>query len=464
MFQMLPDLSVSDPTGRIPLYTSRDGQIGPDPFALAGERPRFSLSKLALYLAPPALVGEFLPDCPWAGVSRLRPSVPWPSPAQTTSDDLLMQFRQSVATCMGGASVVAVALSGGLDSTAVLFHAHELCQREGRRLLALTIDLTDDAGRSCAVVARQLIDALGISCELHIIREEIAPYLPLPEPYWHPAGPRNDAMPRLNRAVADVAATAGAEVLLSGDGADELLGAVRYLFPQLLRAQKWHAASSYLRDLMAVGGRRRLTTEALAMMASLLPASWSSWLYWATNWPELCTIQAPLVLAERFRPHVEAWTKSWLQQILTFHAKHHRSWAVADAWDAVFPSDGIPPAGEIPERDPFMTPSFTQYAMSLPLTERYSAHLPTPYHRSKALVVQLYPPQVRAALPPAKQLFSRSFEIYQQHSLNVERCLAYGLISKEHLDTCRDASLLRTIQAIEQWIIGAEQKGATATE
>ncbi len=102
--------------------------------------------------------------------------------------------------------------------------------------------------------------------------------------------------------------------------------------------------------------------------------------------------------------------------------------------------------------------------MSLPLIERYSAHLPTPYHRSKALVVQLYPLQARAALPPAKQLFSRSFEIYQQRSLNVERCLAYGLISKEHLDTCRDASLLRTIQAIEQWIIGAEQKGATATE
>src|SRR5579875_88872 len=110
MFQMLPDLSVSDPTGRIPLYTSHDGQIGPDPFALAGERPRFSLSKLALYLAPPALVGEFLPDCPWAGVSRLRPSVPWPS-AHATRDHLLTQFRQSLATCIGDAAVVAVALS-----------------------------------------------------------------------------------------------------------------------------------------------------------------------------------------------------------------------------------------------------------------------------------------------------------------------------------------------------------------
>jgi len=460
---MLPDLSEGDPTGRTPLYASRDGQIGPDSFALAGERPRFSLSKLALYLAPPALVGEFLPDCPWTEVSRLRPSVPWP-PARATRDDLLMQFRQSVASCMGDASVVAVALSGGLDSTVVLFHAHELCRREGHRLLAMTIDLMDDSGRSCAVVARQLIESLGLSCELHVIKDVIDPSLPLPEPCWHSAGPRNDAMPRFNRAIADVAATAGAEVLLSGDGADELLGAVRYLFPQFLRVQQWHTALSYLRDLMVGGSTRRLTTEALAIMASLLPTSWSSWLYWATNWPELCTIQAPLVLSECYQSHVEEWTKSWVQQILTFHSTHHRSWAIADAWDAVFPSDSIPPAGGIPERDPFMTPSFTRYALSLPLIDRYAAHLPTPYHRSKALVVQLYPRQARAALPRAKQTFSRAFETYQQRYLNVERSIAYGLISKKHLDMCRDSSLLRTIQAIEQWVIGAERQGAIATE
>jgi hypothetical protein len=41
---------------------------------------------------------------------------------------------------------------------------------------------------------------------------------------------------------------------------------------------------------------------------------------------------------------------------------------------------------------------------------------------------------------------------------------AHELICKEHLDACRDASLLRTVQAIEQWMIGAEQRGATVTE
>ncbi len=461
---MLPEPSESDPTGRIPLYASRDGRIGPDPLALAGERPRFSLSKLALYLAPPALVGEFLPDCPWAGVSRVRPMVPWLS-AHTRRDQLLTQFRQSLATCISDAGVVAVAVSGGLDSTAVLFHTHELCQREGRRLLAVTIDLTDDTGQSSAIIARQLVEALRLSCELHIVKEDRANASPpLLEASWHPGGPRNDAMPHLNRALADVAANAGAEVVLSGDGADELLGAARYLFPQLLRARQWHTAFSYLRDLAAGGGRRRLTTEALSIIASLLPAHWSSWLYWATNWPELCTIQAPPVLAERYRSVVEALTTSWVRQSLAFHAEHHRAWAVADAWDAVFPSDIIPAAGKIPERHPFMTPSFTRYAMSLPLIDRYSPHLPTAYQRTKALVVHLYPSHLRAALPRTKQKFSHSFETYQQRYLKSERCIAYGLVSQKHLEACQDTSVLRMIQAIEHWISGAEQHGATATE
>jgi asparagine synthetase B (glutamine-hydrolysing) len=174
-------------------------------------------------------------------------------------------------------------------------------------------------------------------------------------------------MSRLNRAIADRALDMGAEVILSGDGADELTGAVRYLTLPPLRARKWPEVLAYLRDLREGGGWCRLQTEMLGIAALLLPACWSSWLYWSTNWPELCTIQAPALLSERFRSSIEEWARAWVQQSLAFHTKHYRLWAAADAWDAIFPSDGIPPAGHLPERDPFMTPSFTRYIMALPL-------------------------------------------------------------------------------------------------
>ena len=328
MFQIHSDLSESHLPGNDPIYISSDGRIGPDPLALAGEYPRFSLSKLALYFATPALVGEFLPDCPWAGVSRLRPYVPWPPPSvKATGDDVRQQFQQSVASCIGDASIIAVAISGGLDSSAVLFHAYEICQREKRQVLALTIDLMDDQGQTCAQGVRQLIDALGISCELLVLREDA-----FSEKHpWHPSGPRNDAMPQLNRALADKAAMAGAEVLLTGDGADELLGTVRYLLPHFVRAKRWSDARSYLHDLLISGGGRRLTTEMISLTTSWLPPNWRTSLYWATNWPEFCTIQVPVVLCERYHAPVTAWTVAWIRDILTFHTQHHRSWAIADA-------------------------------------------------------------------------------------------------------------------------------------
>lgn len=344
------------PFGHLPLYVSDNGQRGHDPLALVGDQPTFSLSKLALYLSTPAVIGEFMPDCPWQGVSRVRSSVVWPSVAQSCTEDIVAQFQQSIRACVGDASTIAVALSGGLDSTAVLYHASKVCQ--DRRLIAITSDLQDDNGVSCASVAQHLVESLSVPCELRILKSTPEAYRQFPEAQWNAHGPRNDAMPRLNRAMADVAESWGAEVLLTGSGADELLGAVRYLLPSLLCSRRWRDATSYLCDIFRGGGVRRVETELLAIVASRLPAHFASQLYWATSWPELCIIQAPSLLSEQFHVKVEEWSRAWVRDILVLHTQKHRSWAIADAWDALFPLDLLPQAGLIAERDPFLHPAF----------------------------------------------------------------------------------------------------------
>jgi asparagine synthase (glutamine-hydrolysing) len=75
-----------------------------------------------------------------------------------------------MATCIGDAPAVAVALSGGLDSTAVLLHAHKLSQRDGRGLIAITANIQDDQGRSSATVAQELLDALDLRCAFSVVR------------------------------------------------------------------------------------------------------------------------------------------------------------------------------------------------------------------------------------------------------------------------------------------------------
>lgn len=442
------------------MYISDDGQRGHDPLALAGERPTFSLSKLALYLSTPAVIGEFLPDCPWQGVTRVRSSVAWPLVTESNAEDIIEQFQHSIVACVGDASTIAVALSGGLDSTAVLYHASKVCQ--DRRLIAITSDLQDDHGVSCASVAQRLVENLSVPCELHVLESTSEAYRRFPEAEWNAHGPRNDAMPRFNRAMADVAEASSADILLTGSGADELLGAVRYLLPPLFRSRRLQDTLSYLRDIFQGGGIRRVETELLALAASRLPAHFASQVYWATNWPELCLFQASSLLAEQFQSEVEEWSRAWVRDILALHTEKHSSWAVADAWDALFPLDILPQAGLIPERDPFLHPAFLGYAMALPLEERYSARFQQAYHRRKALVLHLYPQEAHAVLPRAKQLFSQAFERYQKQMPSTDRCVKYGLLREDQLSMCRDTALLGMVSALEQWISGAEKIGAVA--
>jgi hypothetical protein len=114
--------------------------------------------------------------------------------------------------------VIGVLVSGGLDSLAVLVNV--LTVAAGRRVVAFTTDLTDDAGQSAAPVVRRLLTDLELAAELVILD----PARDRAEPVWSAVGPRLDALPEVNAGAARRAVELGVDVLLSGDGADELLG------------------------------------------------------------------------------------------------------------------------------------------------------------------------------------------------------------------------------------------------
>ncbi|PKB41440.1 asparagine synthase (glutamine-hydrolysing), partial [Pseudonocardia alni] len=83
------------------------------------------------------------------------------------------------------------------------------------------------------------------------------------------SGPRLDALPQLNATVAARAAGLGCEVLLSGDGADEVLEVPRFASIELLATRGPRAAARYLSDR---GRGSVLVDEAAAGIARLLPA------------------------------------------------------------------------------------------------------------------------------------------------------------------------------------------------
>ncbi|MFV2094095.1 MULTISPECIES: asparagine synthase-related protein [unclassified Micromonospora] len=177
-------------------------------------------------------------------------------------------FDRVVAEMCGDTEAVGVNFSGGLDSLAVLVAVCQLAQV--RRVVAFTVDLVDDDDASTAVAAADLVADLGLPADLVVVEPDGAG----PVPPWSPLGPRFDALPRVNARVNAAAATAGCGVLLSGNGADELLAAGSFATAQVAGRWGLRGVRRYLADMAGTAAGR--LGEAVAVVARVLPANWSA--------------------------------------------------------------------------------------------------------------------------------------------------------------------------------------------
>jgi asparagine synthetase B (glutamine-hydrolysing) len=448
-----PDTATFDPARR---YVAADGTTGTDPFRLAGPAPRFSLAKLAFYFTWPALRRDILPDAPWSGVTRSRPAPAWPGGASDVSE-LGDRFAASIRDCVGSSAKIAVAFSGGMDSAAVLTAAASLCAAEGRELMAVTIDLSDDTGQSAGALAATLIERLGLRCELALVRPEPARW---PEPAWDPGGPRFDSEPRYHRAMAELARERGAQVLLHGIGADQLLRAPGYLAPDLIWAGRPKDAWLYLAGRRAMA-RRSLPPELVPLVMPRLAGRSVAQLYHALSSPYPPGEGVSGVLAGRWRDVAHQWLADFERAALRWHLERRWSWSHAAGWDQLFPVDHLVAATDLPETGPFQHPGFVAYALRLPLPERFSARHPTPYLREKCLILRLLPAEAETALPQSRLRGYQAFQSYWEMTGGDAPYLCeLGLIRPDWRRYCRDAFELQMVNACEHWAAQARERGA----
>ena len=415
-----------------------------------------SANRLALWLSWPSILGEFNPLA-LPGNSAGQPSASPPPEAGQCVTDLREPFREAVRSCMADHETVAVSVSGGLDSLAVLVEAARIAETDGRTVIAVMAAMTDDGGCSNVPVVQRLIAAAGLrDVELHISRLDD---IPTGELDWRPDGPDLDALPQVNRRLAEVAAEHGATVMLGGNGADELLGAVKYLFGSFIASRDWRAFRSYWSDSIGVY-RPAYRAELCAMAARLLPRSWRARIYFALEWPELCNDQVPDIVGRQYRGHVAEWSAQWIAQTIGFHAAHRRSWARMAAWDAVFPLHLLTGPGPIPLRHPFLTPSFISAVQQFPLSRRYDPRLPYPYWRQKAAVISLMPERVLRVLPTAKQTFRAELASrFLLAKCDASCLIALGLVEKRAWEATTDPLLVNQVNRLEAWTREAIQRG-----
>lgn len=428
------------------------GDIAANPLMVAGPVPGVDLRSVGLLLAPPVLSGEFVPVSFWEGVERLSPQPVTPKPSPL---GLYAAFADAVREMTAHARGIGVMVSGGLDSLAVLLHACAVA--EGRRVVAFTIDMSDDAGGGSVAEVKRLLSAFDLDVELVVLdprRDRL-------QPDWSPVGPRLDGLPEVHAAAAARAESLGLDIILSGDGSDELLGTPRYATTAIARRHGLRGARQYLKDVGSTGPGR--FGEAAAVGSRLVSRRLRAVGYWAENWPEWCDPVAPAVLAEPYRTYATEWSRRWVADEVAAHAARGWSWAEADAFDALFPYTVQPSAGRVAEESPFLHRSFLEAALAVPLADRYRPDLPSKYWRGKALVLDLLPPGATAKLSPRKQYYSGELT-RQAAALDRDQPLLLtevGLIDPDRLAGERDTGTLLYLAGIERWLRGAEQHGAT---
>lgn len=394
-------------------------------------------------------MGEFAVSSYYRGVDLVWPPVT-PVPADRPLREV---FADTVAELCADAPTVGVSLSGGLDSLAVLVHV--LALRPRRRVVAFVADLMDDNGDQTADVVQQLLAVLGMADRVELVAVDPADcHTP---PSWSAYGPRPDALPLVNATVARLAEQAGVEVLLSGDGADELLAAPRYATGQLYRQAGFRSARRYLGDVARTGPG--VLGECAAVLADRLPAAARMRMYWGASWPEWTTPAVSPVLAAAWREEARDWAVRWVEATVRGHIAERRSWAEADAADAWWPRTFRPPVGSVREVSPFVHEEFVAAALALPLTARYDPRGVTIYHRMKGRVLGLFPPGCRARLPTRKRTYRAALAAAYAGACVAPVAVAIGLLDPDALAGRIDIATRMMVGCAEAWLAGAAEAG-----
>ena len=349
---------------------------------------QFYLPRLATYFAGLAVRSSIHALPPSNDHLLTRASPPYPKETSTL-EDFRHYLTAAVDRAVHGHEFVAVALSGGLASAAIAEAASHVCSKTGRRLVIVTLGVTDDRGMSVSQRATALINTLRIKAP-HLTISAHPSRWPLPE--WDPIGPLNAPWPRFRTGIAITARDAGATVLLDGRGASQLLTATRHLTSRLMRGRRWTEITTYRRDMAM--------PAIMELSAASAPLRWA---YGRQLCKALILSEAPdtaRILTEEYRVTANTWQNNFLTEFANGAAIKMSGWAQAELmYHAMLIDRPSPAIGSIIEASPYLDSDFAKYAFDLPLRARYSAKQPSEYLRRNAILADL--------LPATKQLFAK---------------------------------------------------------
>lgn len=417
-----------------------------------------SKEKIALMLSKVSVINEFFPDSPWNNESKV-----WKSFSYTyhTSDvtNLKLRFTHVISSIINKYDTIAVAFSGGLDSLAILLETSRQCKDLGKTCIAITAEMVDDKGESCFLQSQKVIKDFSIDCK-HI------KFVPKNSStlYWNKEGPRREAMPYAVQEMANIAESQNAKVILSGSGADSILGCPKYLTYTFLEQKKYTDLFYYVVDV-GKAGFWALRREFSSLFSNKLEPYLSVKAYMALSDPEVCDVEVNNHLNEPYKTLVNSWSKDWLINNIDLLIKHHSSWAKMDAINLINMYDPLPPAGEILHINPFEDDELVRISTEIPLEIRYNSSFPSAYLRQKSLVVSLIGIDNLKYLPQYKKTYRNTIMGSSVKDLcNPDTLIKSGILQKNFesffdKDDVYGNNMLARIAMLDTWLMNTLNMG-----
>lgn len=449
-----------------PLFRSTADGYSSSPEAVAGPL-LVSRRKLAQYLANPVLETNVGGPCPWLTVDRVRPPIQLAARDTSDPDNVGNIFSAAVSRAMGNAPTCALFYSGGLDSFALAVEAAAQCRAQGRKLIPIIWNMTDQTGASTISVALPQLKAIGEWLKPVVLDAGLTS---IPEPEWSSCGPRTDWNGPLRRRTEEIAASLGATVLLSGEGGDEVFSAWNFATRSLLAARRPRDLGRYLAAFARHESILEVVGELLSLSAPLMSSRSSFRGYLAFGRSKELVPDPARVVHPSLASVTEDAHAAWLRERFKIFRQNRQDWSQAEYYDEVYPYayDVYPPDALVPERSPYLDTEMISWSAGLPAAARFDSRAAVPYHWYKALQIRLIPERIRSLMPRYKAHYGEAYRRFIEaeaprgplalHEHGIMQSVAFDQLKFRH------SYLPLMARNLELWFRGALERGHGVTD
>lgn len=415
-----------------------------------------SLSNLSCYFHPFVVNGEFIPVSPWEN----RTIKNYPSPNEInfknindyTNSRFKDLFINSIQNLIKDKEIIGLSFSGGMDSTAILYYLLKIKDSK-QKIVLFHIEMTDDQGVSSRRHVERILKELEFSSKIiYVDFLTDNKHLDLSCYPWSEKGPALSSFPYLLQNINTLANKENTEILLHGDGANELLEAPCFLFKSLFQESKLKAAR-YLLDISDQFGFNQVKQELIYLISSK-QKTYNKRLFERGH-------LSNNIISSEFKSFSDDWFSKFIIETETF-LNNFALWETKELIRNVFPHSAIEDNGRVQEASPFLEPNLVKSLFQMPTYSRFDYSERSYYLRNKSLLVEILPEELKV-LFKEKQIFSKAFENQFKALIKTDKsliqCSKFNLIDKNKLLNSDDPALISTVYSIEDWLSIAIEKG-----